>query len=1034
MLSKFTLHVSPKQVSVVLCALLLGLANAAAPPDALNELPWRSIGPYRGGWSTVAVGLVEQPQTYFFGAAGGGVWKTTDAGSSWHSLTDAVPVTSIGAFDVAQSDPNVMYLGSGQPQARYDTGHGYGVFVSRNGGQTWAASGLEKTRHIGDLWVDPRNPQRVLVAALGPYYDSSPERGVFLSENGGKSWAHTLKIDDSTGAVDLAVDPSDSRIVFAASWTARNYPWMSYFTPMQGQGSGLYKSTNGGKSFSRIQGKGWPTLDANGAPLSLGRVGVAVTNVQGKTRVYALIDHKLVGGLYRSDDAGVNWTHINPDPGLTSRYFARLSVAPNDADTVYVMHRSMKVSSDGGKSFKVFRGSPGGDDYHGLWINPKTPNNMVAASDQGTIVSLNGGESWGNWYNQPTGQFYCLHADAQFPYHLYSGQQDNGSVAITSRSDFGAINFRDWHPVGADERDCDVPDPTDANIVYGSGLGGRVGRFDARTGDVQNITPVPLNTYGADPRSIDQRWSWITPLTISERPPYALYLGSQQLYRSLDRGDTWASISPDLTGRTQASADCQGDITDPTRARACGFGVIFTIAPSTFSSDEVWIGTDSGLVQRTQDGGKSWQDVTPKSLPVFATVSRIELSKLDRNTAYVAIDSHRLPGQNNFVPRLYATHDAGKSWAEINAGLPTDQLTSVIRADHLQPGLLFAGTERSAFVSLNDGAQWQPLAEKLPSLWIRDMRIVGDDLAIASQGRGLWILDNISRLRELSRTAMPNKGSFSAARLFAPARATRMRRNSNKDTPLAAEVPQGQNPPHGAMLEYYLPKAARTVRLRITDAKGLVVQTFSNTDAPETLVAEQYFSDLYLPPEGTLSAAPGAHRWLWNLRHARTKAPGYEYTIAATPGLRTAALPEGGFVLPGVYQIELDVDGVKSTQSLTVRLDPRVTLSTTELHDIALFNAEMAAVLATISQQIATDTATFEALSALEKTAAAGVALQARLEGTPGNTGLNALAAALAGTASDVESAERVPTAAQRAQLRSAQAWLARLNHARDRK
>ncbi len=1015
------MKVNKQAILTLAAAVIMPLAFASpvgTPANTLDELAWRNIGPYRGGWSTVAVGLPTQPQTYFFGAAGGGVWKTTDAGNTWNSLTDHTPVTSVGALAVAPSNADVIYLGGGQSQARYDTAHGDGVYSSHDGGKTWQSMGLKDTRHIGDLLIDGKNPERVLVAALGPFYGASAARGVYLTENGGKSWAQTLKMDAQTGVVDLAVDAAQANVVFAASWEARNFPWMSYFRPMVGAGSGLYKSLDGGAHFSRIRGGGWP----GGV---LGRVGVAVVKMGDHLRVYALVDQKptanaagdlVGGGLFRSDDAGVTWSHINKDAGLASRYVARITIAPNDPDTVYVMNRSMKVSHDGGVTFSFFRGSPGGDDYHDLWINPNDPSKMVAASDQGSIVTLNGGATWSNWYNQPTGQFYCLHADNSFPYHLYSGQQDNGSVAITSRSDFGAISFRDWHPVGADERDCDVPDPTDPNIVYGSGLGGRVGRFDARTGDVQNITPVPINTYGLDPRTIDQRWSWITPLTISPLPDHALYLGSQQLYRSLDRGDHWQTISGDLTGRTKTAEQCVGDIIDSARARACGFGVIFTIAPSPHSADEVWVGTDSGLVQRSIDGGKSWRDVSPKSLSPFALISRIELSKIDRNTVYIAVDLHR---KNIFAPMLMRSHDAGKTWQTINSGIAPDELTSVIRSDAVKAGLLFAGTDKTAYTSLDDGEHWQPLNTGLPSLWIRDMLVIGDDLAIASQGRGLWILDNVSRLRGLAASQ-----NLTQSQLFTPATALRLRRNQNKDTPLPPEFPVGENPPLGAMLEYYLANDAKRVRLTVRDAAGVLVRSWESAEKLPELSAEQYFSDRYLAPEKSLSATAGSHRWLWDLRHARPAASAYEYSIAAIAGQRTAALPEGPLALPGSYQVELEVDGVKRVQSFQVTLDPRLNLDAEQLSAIYQFNLATSKTLTDVLLAIANTNAGIAGLTEAEKRTAPGLALQTRLSGTPLKPGLMQLAETLGAMLTDVESAERPPTSAQMELLKSVQTTL----------
>lgn len=999
------------RLSMIAALLVLGnvaLGAATVPQAALDGLRWRQVGPFRAGWSTVAVGVPQAPDTYYFGAAGGGVWKTTDAGHNWVSIFDR-QAASIGGLAVAPSDPRVIYVGSGQPQARYDTAHGDGVYGSRDGGQTWTHLGLEKTRHIGAILVDPRDANTLLVAAVGPFFAETPDRGVFRSTDGGQHWTRTLGIDDATGVVDLASDPSQPDVVFAAAWSARNYPWMSYFMPMTSDTGGIYKSEDGGVSWKRLERGGLP----DGA---VGRIGLAAIAHGASTRVYAVVDHETEGGLYRSDDAGASWTAVHKDPDLGSSYFGRVTVAPNDADTVYLMGRSLKVSRDGGKTLKVMRGSPGGDDYHDFWINPDKPEYMIAASDQGTVVTPNGGASWSDWYNQPTGQFYCLHVDQQFPYSLYAGQQDNGSVAITSRSDYGAISFRDWHPVGADERDCDVPDPDDANIVYGSGLGGRVGRFDARTGDVQNITPSPINTYGADPRTIEHRWTWITPLTISPLPPHALYLGAQVLFRSNDRGQHWQTISPDLTGKSRDADECQGDVA-VADARECGFGAIFTISPSPHLADEVWVGTDSGLVQRTLDGGKSWQDLTPPTLPEFATVSRIELSALDRQVAYVAVDQHR---NNVFAPLVYRTRDGGASWTDISAGLPPGEITSVIRADTRQPGLLFVGTDRSVQVSLDDGAHWQALSPNLPVAWVRDMRVVGDDLAIATQGRALWVLDDFSRLREIAADA-----SLDQPRLFAPALATRLRKSQNKDTPLAAEIPLGENPPTGALIEYYLPRDAAAVELSIRDADGSLLRRFSSADAPEALPADQYFSDLYRKPLGALPRNAGAHRWVWDLRHARPAATSYEFTIAAVSGEETPLLPQGPLALPGRYQIELRVDGKALSAPLDVRLDPRLTLSNEELAQIRDFNLELAALLAPLVQSITRAVEEKEALAkgaATPESAARIAAIDAQLDGADGKRGLRGWAEILAGVASDAESAERAPTDAQREVLKLARA------------
>ncbi|MEQ1513929.1 MAG: zeta toxin family protein [Lysobacteraceae bacterium] len=956
----------------------------------------------------------EQFKASYFGAAGGGVWKTTDAGHNWVSVFDA-QAASVGAVAVAPSDPNVIYVGSGQPQPRYDTAAGDGVYASRDGGKHWAHVGLEKTRHIGAILIDPRDANTLLVAALGPLYAESPERGVFRSTDGGQHWTRTLSIDDATGAVDLASDPARPQVIYAAAWTARNYPWMSYFTPMVGDAGGLFKSIDGGVSWTRIEGGGWPQGE-------LGRVGIAATSFKGKTRLYAVVDHREKGGLYRSDDGGATWQTMQASPSLTTRYFARVTVHPTDPDTVYVMGRSIKVSHDGGKTLTIMRGSPGGDDYHDLWLNPQHPERMIAASDQGAIVTPNGGDSWSDWYNQPTGQFYCLHNDNRFPYRLYAGQQDNGSVSITSRSNFGAISFRDWTPAGADERDCVVPDPDDANVLYGSGLGGRVSRYDARTGDVQNITPVQVNTYGRDPRTIEHRWSWITPLTMATvratpGAAPALYLGSEVLFRSDDRGASWKVISPDLTGRTRDSDACKGDVAEA-NARACGFGTIFSIAPSPHDADEVWVGTDSGLVQRTRDGGKTWQNLTPAQLPAWSTVARIELSALDREHVYVAVDQHR---RDVFAPLLLRTRDGGETWDTISAGLPQDEFTAVIRADHRRAGLLFAGTDHGVYVSLDDGDRWRPFKQGMPTAWVRDMRIVGDDIAIATQGRGLWILDGISRLRELAA-----KANDSAPRLFAVADALRLRKNQNKDTPLAAEIPLGENPPTGALIEYVLPRDAKRVALRIVDASGTVVRRFASDDAMTPLPAEQYFSDLYRKPQTALPRTAGTHRWVWNLRHERPLATAYEYSIAATAGIETEALPEGALALPGEYRVELDVDGKRLASPLRIRLDPRLSIGDAELRDILAFNLDLAATLKTLVERTGAaerERATLAKQPASDARTQREAQLKTLLEG-PSPRGLNAWAEILAAVAVDAESAERAPTDAQRNMLAEAKVAL----------
>jgi photosystem II stability/assembly factor-like uncharacterized protein len=515
-------------------------ASDTLAPAMLGGLEWRLIGPFRSGWSTIAAGVADQPDTYYTGYAGGGVWKTSDAGQTWTPIFDQQGTSAIGALAVAPSNPQVIYVCTGQPEERYDIGTGDGVYRTSDGGRSWQSVGLRDTHHIGAVYVDPRNADVVLVAALGHLYGSNEERGVFRSADGGKSWARTLYVGTDTGAVDIAADPADPDHLYASTWTARQWPWLSYFMPSMGPGSGIHESRDNGKTWTRVPGKGLP--EGN-----LGRIGLAVGHTEAGTRVYACISAKHGSGLYRSDDGGVNWIRVNEARSVVYSYFARMTLDPRDANTIYLTGQSIKRSTDGGKNFTVIRGSPGGDDYHHLWVNPKHPEHMIAASDQGSVVSANGGTTWSSWYNAPTGQFYYLATDNAFPYRIYSGQQDSGTVGIASRSDYGAISFRDWTPVGGDERDYDIPDPEDASIVYASGLGGRLSRWDRRTGEVQNITPWPVASYGKRPTEYRYHYSWFTPIVFGARPPFPLYFGTQKLLRSLDRGAHWQEISPQLS-------------------------------------------------------------------------------------------------------------------------------------------------------------------------------------------------------------------------------------------------------------------------------------------------------------------------------------------------------------------------------------------------------------------------------------------------------------------------------------------------------
>ncbi|HUO79684.1 MAG TPA: hypothetical protein VMU00_06050 [Steroidobacteraceae bacterium] len=1012
----------------LLLALSLPAARAAAEPPAaavepLPALEWRLLGPFRGGWSTMAVGVPGEPDTFYAGAAGGGVWKTTDAGRTWRNLTDAQPITAVGALAVAPSDPRVVYVGTGQPEPRYDIGAGSGVYRSTDAGRSWTPLGLAASRHIGAIAVDRRDANVVLVAALGHVFGPGGDRGVYRSDDGGRSWTRTLYVDESTGAVDLAVDPADPDLVYAATWTVRVWPWLSYFTPLEGEGSALWRSRDGGLSWQRLGGAGWPA-----GPL--GRIGLAATRAGGAARIYASVSRSAGGGLYRSDDGGGHWARVHDAHWLTSWYMSRLTVAPDDPDTLYTVGQSVHESRDGGKTFSVVRGAPGGDDFHYLWINPKDPSHRVAASDQGAIVTVNGGATWGDWYNQPTGQFYYLAADDRFPYRVYSGQQDSGTVAIASRGDYGSISLRDWQPVGGDERDYDVPDPEDPAITFASGLGGRIARYDARTGEVANVTPWPVESYGKRPTDYRYHYNWFTPITFSRQGPHLLYAGAQVLFRSADRGAHWEVVSPDLSARQEGAQGCGGSPA-PAQALACGYGAINVIAPSPADGAEIWVGTDDGRVWLTRDGAQHWRGVTPPAVPAWAKVGSIDLVAASPGTAYVAVDNHR---QDDVRPYVYRTRDYGASWTEIGAGLPADHFVSVVRADPARAGLLYAGTELGVAVSFDDGAHWQSLSLNLPPAWVHDLLVKDRDLIAATVGRALWVLDDLAPLRQ--RAAAAGDGP----RLYAPSPAYRLRANQNRDTPLTPETPLARNPPTGAVIDYYLPRAARApVVLEIRDAAGALVRRYTSADAAEDLGAEPYFEPGWLRAPARLSGAPGAHRFVWDLRYPRPPALEYQWSIAASPFDGAALLPAGALALPGDYRLALTVDGRRLEAPLAIRPDPRVATPRAELEAALAFSNALAPDLAQVWRASAEISAVRHGLAERRAALAAASPLAARLAALDAALepmlaaqaerpfGLARAGETLAAIETDVEGADRAPTQAQRAVAAAVHADLAAL-------
>jgi photosystem II stability/assembly factor-like uncharacterized protein len=893
--------------ALVLC----GAAATAQPidPALYSAMQWRLLGPFRAGWAEMIEGVSGKPNTFYFGASGGGVWKTDDAGRTWNSLFDKGGSSAIGAIAIAPSNPDVIYIGGGQPEPRYDVQSGRAVYKSTDGGKTWTDLGLSDTKYVGRIWVSPTDPNLVVVAAVGHFFGPSDARGIYRSTDGGRTWSHPIAHGGFTGANDLASDPKNPRTLFASTWDAQQFPWMSYFKEISGPGSGVWRSDDSGAHWRRLSGGGWPAG-------SLGRISLAATRAGGRLRVYAVVDSKDNGGLWRSDDGGTHWKRINPGRSFSDYYFNRVTVDPRDPDVVWLTGQSIRRCDHGGANCDIFRGSPGGDDYHSIWIDPKNPAHIAEGSDQGASISVNGGRTWSDWYNQPTGQLYHLAADDRFPYWVYAGQQDSGTVAIASRSDYGQLTVRDWHPVGGDERDYDIPDPNDPNIVYGSGLGGHVSRWDARTGEVTDISPWPLSNYGARPTTVAHHFNWVNPLVASRTQPAALYLGGDVLWKSTDQGNNWSIISPDLTGKRAGATNCDGDITREA-ALPCGYGTIFAIEPSPHSPNEIWTGSDSGIVSITRDAGAHWTQVQLPGIQPWSKIAGIDISSLDPRTGFVAVDGHRI---DDWRPHIFRTHDGGASWTEISNGLPAGQVVTAIRSDPVRPGLLYAGNETGVFVSFDDGANWQPIKQNLPTAWARDLLVHGDDLIAATQGRAIWVLGDLALLRQLQPTS-----ASEPFHLFVPALAVRVRFNNNHDTPLTPETPVGQNPPEGAVFDYWLSTASSgPVTLDIRDGSGAVIQHFSSADAPEQLNAERYFQAGWVKPEPALATSAGAHRWVWNMRRPRPKSVEYSYSIAAVWGLDTPIDPRGQLVEPGRYTAVLTVDGKSQSVPIDIVADPRV--------------------------------------------------------------------------------------------------------------
>ena len=880
-------------------------------PSLYAGMRWRLIGPFRGGRALAVAGVRGQPDVFYFGAVAGAVWKTTNAGRTWTPIFDTQPIASIGALAVAPSDANAIYAGSGEADMRSDITFGNGVYKSTDAGRTWRHLGLDDTQQIGRILVDPQNPDIVLVAALGHAYGPNAERGVFRSTDGGQHWSKVLFKDDRTGAVDLAADPDSFATIYAALWNVHRPAWDTY-APITGPGGGLYRSTDGGVTWTELTGHGLPA-----GPF--GRVGLALAAGQNGRRVYALIDAERDPGLYRSDDGGDSWRLVGTDPRVRGRawYFGGVTVDPRNPDVVYIPNVALWRSTDGGATFVAIKGAPGGDDYHALWVDPDHPARMIVGSDQGTVVSVDGGDTWTTWYNQPTAQFYHVATDNRFPYRVYGAQQDSGTVGILSRGKDGAITFRDWTPVGGGESGFILPDPVNADTVFGGSTSGQLFRFDRATGQVQNISPVPVEDFGRDLAELRYRFPWTSAMAFAPRPPHALYYGAQVVLETLDGGRSWRTISPDLTKRSGRSAEVA-------RGEGEERAVISTIAPSPVRPGLIWVGTDNGLIQVTGDNGRTWRDVTPEGLPAWSRISLLDASPHDAATAYAAVDRHQVDDDK---PYIYRTQDAGRTWALVAAGIDAPAFVRAVREDPVRKGLLFAGTELGVYMSLDAGGHWAPLQLNLPVAPVHDLVVHGDDLVVATHGRSFWILDDITPLRQIDA-----KTATADVLLFRPQVAYRVRSNMNTDTPLPPEEPAGQNPPDGAIIDYWLrgsedPRlrgsGAGPVTLDILDAAGTLVRHYASTDQPEAPVAGRNIADDWIRPPQVLSADTAMHRFVWDLRYSMPAALQFGYPMTAVVR-DTPRQPRGVWALPGRYTVKLTVDGRSYTQPLELKLDPRV--------------------------------------------------------------------------------------------------------------
>jgi photosystem II stability/assembly factor-like uncharacterized protein len=881
-------------------------------PELYNGMRWRQVGPFRAGRISAVAGVPGDPATYYLGTPGGGIWKSTSGGTVWKPIFDDTHMETIGSIAIARSNPNIVYVGTGDVSSvEKSVNIGNGVWKSVDAGAHWQHIGLEDTHHVVSLVVDPRNPDVVLAATLGHTYARNEERGVFRTADGGRTWTKVLYKGDNLGAVNMVADPDNPQTIFAALEVYLTLPNAGRGGAGGGgagapaepgtPGAGIYKSTD--------QGLTWTAL-SHGLPESgMGRIGLAVAGGTGGQRVFAV----MTNGMFRSDDGGANWYRCTTDPRSNgSSYFSMVYVAPDNPDMVYVVQTSLYRSTDGGKTFVAFKGAPGGDDYHVLWIDPNNSKRIIAGVDQGPTVSLDGGFTWDmNWYNLPNGQFYHISTDTRFPYWIYGTQQDSGSAGTASRGAYGEITFMEWQPsVGAYEFGYIHPNPLDPNILMASGPGAIIQRSDLTTRQIYNVSP---------PRSAGYRFANTPPHRFALADPHVFYLGAQYLLETRDLGNTWKAVSPDVTlaaGETPPAPVAEpADQPAAAGGRGRGASGISAIGPSPLRAGAVWVGTSNGRVQRTADGA-AWQNVTPPGLPGNSSIQQVEASPHNLDTAFFTVDHHTY---NDFAPYIFRTTDGGKTWNRVVSGIPETEIARVVKEDPVRAGLLYAGTEHGAWVSFDNGDHWQSLQLNLPVASVRDLEVHGDDLVAGTYGRAFWILDDLTPLRQVSTQV-----SSADVYLYKPQTAVRVRNDTGFDTPFPPELTAGTNPPDGAILNYYLKSApAGQLTVSIYDAAGKLVRELTNVPPPPEPEPQLTIPNYWIERPRPLPAAAGMNRAVWDLRYTPPPAFARQYPMNALLG-QTPAEPRGPLVAPGEYEVRLTVAGRTYRQPLRVAMDPRI--------------------------------------------------------------------------------------------------------------